>query len=78
MLSPCLVSPSAMPPYHPPDPLPQEGAPIPILPLQSHLSSIPLHWGIKPPQDQAPPFPLMPDEAVLCYINKDPERILYT
>lgn len=26
-----------------------------------------LLWGIKPPQDQAPPLPLMLDEAVLCY-----------
>ena len=70
--------------------LPSTNAPIPlpfaskrVLPhplthSQLHHSSIPLLWGIKPPQDQAPPFPLMPDEAVLCYINKDPERILYT
>jgi hypothetical protein len=28
----------------------------------------PLHWGIKPSQDQGPPFPLMPDKDTLCYI----------
>ena len=30
--------------------------------------SSPLHWGIKPPQDQGPSVPLMPDKAILCYI----------
>ena len=40
----------------------------PTHPLLPHLSSIPLHWGIKPPQDQGPPLPLMPDKAILCYI----------
>jgi hypothetical protein len=33
-----------------------------------HPFSIPLLWNIKPPQDQLPSLPLMPDEAVLCYI----------
>jgi hypothetical protein len=32
-----------------------EGAPLLTYPLQPHPSSIPLHWGIKPPQDQGPP-----------------------
>jgi hypothetical protein len=31
-----------------------------------HLSSIPLHWGIKPPQDQGHPLPLMSHKAILC------------
>jgi hypothetical protein len=37
-------------------------------PLLPHCSSIPLCWGINPPQDQGPPLPLMPDKAILCYI----------
>jgi hypothetical protein len=45
-----------------------EGAPAPTHPFQLHLSSIPLCWGIKPPQDQRPSLPLMPDKATLCYI----------
>jgi hypothetical protein len=32
-------------------------------PLLPHRPSIPLHWGIKPSQDQGPPLPLMPDKA---------------
>jgi hypothetical protein len=31
--------------------------------LLPHLTSIPLHWGIKPSQDQETPLPLMPDKA---------------
>ena len=53
--------------------------PHPIPPLTSsksmllytlipHCPSIRLHWGIKPPQDQRPSLPLMPDETILCYI----------
>jgi hypothetical protein len=30
--------------------------------------SIPLLWGIEPPQDQEPLLPLVPDKAVLYYI----------
>ena len=45
-----------------------EGAPPPTHPLLPHCSSIPLHWGIKPPQDQGAPLPLMPDKVILCYI----------
>ena len=29
---------------------------------------IPLHWVIKPSQDQGPLLPLMPDNAILCYM----------
>jgi len=29
---------------------------------------IPLHWGIKPSQDQGPLLPLLPNKAILCYI----------
>jgi hypothetical protein len=28
----------------------------------------PLHWGIKSPQDQRPPFPLLSGKAIHCYI----------
>jgi hypothetical protein len=45
-----------------------EGPPPLTHPLLSHRSRIPLHWGIKPPQDQGPPLPLIPDKAILCYI----------
>ena len=46
-----------------------EGAPPLTHPLLSHRSSIPLHWGVKPPQDQGPPLPSMSDKAILCYIG---------
>jgi hypothetical protein len=35
----------------------------PTYPLPPCCPSIPLHWGIKPSQDQGPPLPLMPDKA---------------
>jgi hypothetical protein len=41
---------------------------LPTHPLPPHCLSIPLHWGIKPTQDQGPPLPLMSDKAILCYI----------
>jgi hypothetical protein len=40
----------------------------PMHPFLPHSPSIPLHWHIKPSQDQRPPFPLMPNKAILCYI----------
>jgi hypothetical protein len=33
---------------------------LPTYPLPPHCCSIPLHWGIKPSQNQWPPLPLMP------------------
>jgi hypothetical protein len=50
-----------------PYPLPLWGSPThhPLLP---HRPSIPLHWGIKPSQDQGPLLPLMPYKVILCYI----------
>jgi hypothetical protein len=41
-----------------------------LAPTNSHLTALatPFSGGIKPPQDQEPPLPLMPDKAVLCYI----------
>jgi hypothetical protein len=44
-----------------------EGAPqLTLLPPPCPV--IPLHWGIKPFQDQGPLLPLMPNKAILCYI----------
>ena len=63
MLSPFPVSPLQSPYSIPPLPCFNEGAPSPTYPLLSHFPSIPLHWGIKPSQDQGPPLPLMPDNA---------------
>jgi len=37
-------------------------------PLPFHCPGIPLHWYIKPSQDQGPLLPLMPNKAILCYI----------
>jgi hypothetical protein len=41
---------------------------LPTHPLPPHYPSIPLCWGIKSPQNQGLPHPLMPDKAILCYI----------
>lgn len=62
MISPFLVIPPQTP--HPTLPLffplcLYEGSPPPTHPLLPHCSSIPLCWGIKPPQEKGPPFPLM-------------------
>jgi hypothetical protein len=49
----------------------QEDDPPPthlLLPPPTPHPSILLCWGIKPSQDQWPPLPLMPDNAILCYI----------
>ena len=35
----------------------------PTHPHLPHCPTIPLHWAIKPSQDQGPPLPLMPDKA---------------
>ena len=43
----------------------------PTHPLLPHCSSIPLQWGLKSPQDQEHPLPLMSDKAILCYIYSD-------
>ena len=70
MISSFLVT-IPQPPPHPVSPFSPplwlyEGVHLPT--HQPHHSSIPLHWGIKPPQYQGPPFPLIPDKAILCYI----------
>lgn len=48
---------------HTPSPLLLSGCSPP-----PHHSSIPLSWGINPPQDQEFPLPFMSDKAVICYI----------
>ena len=55
--------PSRKPLSHLSSPCFSEGAHPPTHPLPPHPSTIPLHWGIKSPQDQGPPLPLMPDKA---------------
>ena len=37
--------------------------PPPTHPFPPYHISIAVRWGMKPPQNQAPPFPLMPDRA---------------
>jgi hypothetical protein len=64
---------SWLPLRQPPSALPPplylyEGAPLPTHTLPPHSPSIPLCWGIKPPWDQRPPFPLLSDKAILCYV----------
>jgi hypothetical protein len=41
---------------------------FPHPPLLSPHPRIPLHWGIKPSQDQGPLLPLKTEKAILCYI----------
>ena len=63
--------PSTATPSHPPSspsPLPLWGCSLPTHRFLPHSSSIPLSWGIKPPQAQGLPLPLMSDKAILCYI----------
>ena len=55
-----------------------EGAPTHSHPLLSHLLSIPLHWDIKPPQDQGPPLPLMPDKSSATYAAGTMGPSMYT
>ena len=45
-----------------------EGVPWPNHLLLPSSPGIPLHWGIKPLQDQGPLLPLMTDKAILHYI----------
>jgi hypothetical protein len=40
----------------------------PTHPLLLPCPGIPLHWGIRPSQDQRPLLPLMSNKAILCYI----------
>jgi hypothetical protein len=54
--------PSENPLSHPPSPC------SPTYPLPLPCPGIPLHWSIKPSQNQGPLLPLMPNKAVLCYI----------
>jgi hypothetical protein len=53
-----------------PSPLPCffEGIPLHTYPFMPNYPSIPIHRGIKPPQDQGPPLPLMPDKATSAFI----------
>ena len=66
MLSPFPVSPLQTL-SHPFLPCFYEGAHPSTYPLLPHLPSIPLHWCIKPSQDQGPPLPLMPDQFLQSF-----------
>ena len=59
---PCF--PSTKPLYHPPLPCFFEDALPPNYPLLPQHLSIPLHWGIKPSQNQRTPLPLLPDRKL--------------
>ena len=66
-----ILSPFPVSPLELPHPSPFllclfESAPPTTDPFRPHCSSIPLHWGIKPPQDQELPLTLMPDKAIIC------------
>jgi hypothetical protein len=71
MISPFLFTPLQslhLIPSLPPPLCHYEGAPPLTYPLPPHHSNIPLCWDIKPPQDQGPSLPLMPDKDILSYI----------
>jgi hypothetical protein len=53
-----------------PSPIPcfYEGVPPPTHLLPPQCPGIPLHWGIKPSQDQGALLPLMPNKTILCYV----------
>jgi hypothetical protein len=61
--------PSRNPLSHPPSPCLYEGAPKPIHAPLTSSPGIPLHWGIKLPQDQGLFLPLMSNKAILCHIS---------
>jgi hypothetical protein len=66
MLSSFLVSPPQTP-YLIPPPTPASMRVLTHPPTPAHHPSIPLYCGIKPPQDQGPPLPVMPDKsATVC------------
>ena len=67
MISHYLVTHPPLPPPIIPPPLPSPTHYV-MRVLPPHHSSIPLCWGIEPPQDQGPPLPLLSDKAILCYI----------
>jgi hypothetical protein len=69
VLLPSFLSPN--PPSHPPLPFASMRV-LPHPPTYSFLTTLafPFTLGcIKPPQDQGPPLPLMPDKAILYYIR---------
>jgi hypothetical protein len=57
---------SWVPPQKPSIPSPLTGSPT--HPLLLPCPGIPLHWGIKPSQDQGPLLSLMSIRAIFCYI----------
>jgi hypothetical protein len=61
---------------HPHTPCLYEGVPTtPIHSLIPH-TDIPLHWSIKPSQDQEPLLPLMSNKVILCQHLLSPEFLI--
>jgi hypothetical protein len=52
-----------------------EGAPSTAHPLLPQCPSIPMSW--EPPTDQGAPLPVMPDNAILCYISSWSHRSIH-
>ena len=72
MLYPFLVSPLQNPYPFPTYPASMRVLPGPTYSLPPQCPSIPLHWGMKPSQDQGPPlpfFPLIPPLGSLCSVQ---------
>jgi hypothetical protein len=67
MLSPFPVSPPE-PHYPMPPPLASMKVLLHPNPLPPHEPGIPLHWEIKPSEDQGSFLPLMLENTILCYI----------
>ena len=67
MKSPVLIPPRN-PLSHPPSSCFYEGVTLSAYTLPHPSLHIPLHWGIKPSQDQGPLLLLMLNKAILCCI----------
>jgi hypothetical protein len=65
MVSQFPILPTQKSPSHSPSTCFYEGVTTSLLPPCPH---IPLHWGIKPSQDQGSLLPLMPNKAILCLV----------
>jgi hypothetical protein len=72
MLCPFLVSPPKTPYLIPLPSAFMGGAPTPTHWLLPHCSGVPLHWAIKPSQDQWPLLLLMPQVHPLLHMHLEP------
>ena len=69
--------PSRNPLTHPPSPCFCEGVSPHTHPFLPPCSGIPLHWGIKPSQEQWPLLQMMSDKVILCYVCSCSHGSLY-